>query len=123
GASCRKNAAAIGRPATTIGSRLSMTPEKRAAAGITLSAVMSRPPPVRPTPKSSSSVARTKASRSKPGRENAVTAMPYPGEPSEVEGSCAACIDFTLSAPETGALVDEPRYHVAVRPAHFHFRA
>ena len=69
GSSARKNAAAIGSPATTIASRLSITPEKRASAGITLSLVTSCPPPGRPRPRSSSSVARTKAERSKPGRE------------------------------------------------------
>ena len=75
GSSARKKAAATGRPATRIASRLSMTPEKRASSGITLSLVTSRPPPGRPSPRSSPSVSRTKRSRSKPGRVQAVSVM------------------------------------------------
>ena len=60
----RKNAAAIDKPATVIASRLSMTPSNFISAGITLSDVTSLPV----GPRSSASVARTKASRSKWGR-------------------------------------------------------
>ena len=35
GSSARKNAAATGSPATTMASRVSITPENRASAGIT----------------------------------------------------------------------------------------
>jgi len=41
GSSLRKKAAAIGRPATVIASRESITPENRASASITLSDVTS----------------------------------------------------------------------------------
>ena len=41
GSSARKKASATGRPATTIASRLSITPVKRASAGITAAEVMS----------------------------------------------------------------------------------
>jgi hypothetical protein len=54
--------------ATVIASRLSITPAKRASAGMTLSEVTSRPPPGRPMPRSSDSVVVIKAARSKPGR-------------------------------------------------------
>ena len=64
----KKIAAAKGSPATVIASRLSITPAKRASAGMTHSEVMSRPPPGRPMPRSSASVLVTKAASSKPGR-------------------------------------------------------
>src|SRR5688572_9601626 len=74
--SARKNAAATGNPHTTIASRLSITPENRASGGITLSEVTSCPPPGSPSPRSSASVARTKASRSKPGSANTLVNEP-----------------------------------------------
>ena len=76
GSSARKKASATPRPATSIVSRVSMTPAKRAPTGITLSLVTSRPPPGSPSPRSSASVSRTKVSRSKPGRVNALTRNP-----------------------------------------------
>src|SRR3546814_326052 len=64
----RKKASAKGKPATTIGSRLSITPAKRAAAGMTAADVISPP-----SPRSSANVARTNASRSKPGNMKSAT--------------------------------------------------
>src|SRR3546814_1460156 len=49
-------------------SRLSITPSKRASAGITAAEVMSPP-----SPRSSASVFRTNGSRSKPGMEKSAT--------------------------------------------------
>ncbi len=63
GSSTRKKASANGRPATTMSSRLSITPEKRAPAGITAADVMSPP-----SPRSSASVARTNMSTSSSSR-------------------------------------------------------
>src|SRR4051812_24647879 len=60
GSSARKNASAIGSPATVIASRLSITPVKCASAGMTAVEVISPA-----SPRSSASVAATKASRSK----------------------------------------------------------
>src|SRR3546814_19305176 len=53
---------------TTMESRLSLTPSKRASAGITAAEVMSPP-----SPRSSASVFRTNGSRSKPGMEKSAT--------------------------------------------------
>src|SRR5690606_21053898 len=78
--------------------------------------VTSWPPPGRPTPRSSSSVARTKASRSKPGSENGVTGHPYPFVSSEVETR-------HKQRYAKSDLVNEAGHHVAVGAADLHLRA
>src|SRR3569623_703115 len=127
GSSARKKASASGRPATTIASRLSITPEKRAAAGITLSAVTSCPPPGRPTPRSSSSVERTNCARAKPSSRQVIT---NPVRPEPVEGQpCSLAPALSERQPfdklrangsGLGWSVHEPRDDVPVGPTHFH---
>ena len=100
GSRWRKKASAIGRPATVIGSRESITPEKRASAGMTLSEVTSRPPPSRVSPRSSAKVSATNRSRSKPVSSKVILSP--------------------LDANAGGLLVNEARDHVAIAAAHLH---
>src|SRR3546814_4535395 len=67
GSSALKKASASGSPATTTSSRLSITPENIASAGITAAEVIS---PI--SPKSSAKVEATKASRSNLSRVNVI---------------------------------------------------
>jgi hypothetical protein len=90
GSSARKKASASGRPATVTASRLSITPVKRASAGITLSDVTSRPPAPTGPPRSSASVDAMKAGRSNLSSTklmNAPPDRPVPRSPPPVPAS------------------------------------